>query len=256
MNLLVSLRSETLKTKRTAALYFTLIGAAVVPFMFLLNILSDGLPDEDKSSKDPLNAIFNLSSEMMGLAILPLFVILVCTLLPQIEHKHNTWKQVLTSPQTKANVFIAKFLNVHLLLLLFFVANHLFMWLVAAVAHFKIPELNVLHQPLNGNTIWLNAINSYATVLAVCTIQFWMGLRFKNFIIPVAIGLALWLTGTILVFEYHSSLVYYFPYSFQAFNFSHQYKPQLHQIEWTSLGYAVLILMLGFIDFKRRRMNG
>src|SRR5690349_3760515 len=119
MNLLISLRSEVLKTKRTAAFYFTLIGAAVIPFMFLLNSLTNGLPDEDESNKDPLNAIFKLSSQMLGNGIFPLFIVLVCTLLSQIEYKNNTWKQALTSPQTKGNVFMAKFLNIHLLILLF-----------------------------------------------------------------------------------------------------------------------------------------
>lgn len=256
MNLLVSLRSEILKTKRTAAFYFTLIGAAVVPFVFLVNVLSDGLPDEDKSSKDPLNAMFGLASEITGLAIFPLFVVLTCTLLPQTEHKNNTWKQVLTSPQTKANVFMAKFLNVHLLIFLFMVASHLFMWLVAVATHFIIPNLNLLHQPLNMHTVLVNNANSYVTVLAVCAIQFWIGLRFKNFIVPVAIGLALWLTGTLLALEYHSNLANYFPYSFQVFGFSPAYKPRLNRIEWTSLGYAVSVLVMGFWDFRRRRMNG
>src|SRR6476620_7837268 len=142
MNLAITLRSEILKTKRTAAFYFTLAGAAVVPFMFLLNSLSDGLPDENQSVKDPLNAIFKLAAEMNGLGIFPLFVILICTLLPQIEHKNHTWKQVLASPQTRFNVFIGKFMNVQLMILLFLVANHLFMWIVIIAIHFIIPELN------------------------------------------------------------------------------------------------------------------
>ena len=255
MNLLVSLRSEILKTKRTAAFYFTLVGAAIVPAIFLLNVLTDGLPDEKQSSKDPLNAIFNLGCEINSLAIFPLFLVLICTLLPQIEHKNNTWKQVLTSPQTKANVFTAKFLNVHLLILVFLIANHLFMWIVAIGAHLAIPQLNILHQPLNGKTILINTANLYVAVLAICAIQFWIGLRIKNFIVPIAVGIAMWLTGTILSLEYHSSLANYFPYSFQLFPMSPQYKPDLAQVVWTSAGYAAVILLLGFLDFRRRRMT-
>jgi hypothetical protein len=255
MNLYISLRSEIVKTKRTAAFYFTLIGAAVVPFMFLCNVLTDGLPDEDKSSKDPLNAMFKLASETTGLGILPLFVILLCTLLPQVEYRNNTWKQVLTSPQTKANVFLAKFLNIHLLILLFLVANHLFMWLVVIATHYIIPDLNLLNQPLNIYTVWVNCANSYITILAICAIQFWVGLRIKNFLVPIAIGLALWLTGTLMVLEYHSSFANYFPYSFQVFSFSPQHKSWLNQVAWTSFGYAILFLFIGFLDFRRRRIN-
>jgi len=128
MNLLISLRSELLKTRRTASFYLTLIGAAVGPVMFLLNVLLD--EDElDGTSKDPLNALFKMLSEMNGVALFPFFIIMICTLLPQIEYRNNTWKQVFTSPQTKANVFLAKFMNVHLLMLIFLIATHLFMFL-------------------------------------------------------------------------------------------------------------------------------
>lgn len=253
MNLLISLRAEILKTRRTAALYFTLVGAAVVPVVFLLNVMTDGL---DSTRKDPLNAVFKLSGEMNGLAFFPMFIILVCTLLPQIEYRNNTWKQALTSPKTKATVFVSKFLNVHLLILLFLVASHLFMFLAIVAAHFIDPSLRLLDHSLDGYPVLARAVNSYLVLLALCALQFWMGLRFKNFIVPIAAGLALWLTGTLLVFEYHSSLANYFPYSFHIFPVFADVKANLNQVAWTSFGYAAVFFALGFLDFRRRRIIG
>jgi hypothetical protein len=255
MNLAISLRHEILKTKRTAAFYFALIGASVVPFILLINIISEGLPEKGKSSQDPINFIFHLSSQMTGLVILPFFVILVCTLLPQLEYKNSTWKQVLSSPQTKENVFSAKFLNIHLLILFFLVASHLFIWLVILATHFILPELSVLNQPFNFYKVLADNANSYVAITALTAIQFWIGLRSKNFIVPIAIGLAAWLGGTLMVFEYHSPAALYFPYSFHAISLS-EFKDRLLQVEWTSVGYAFVILLLGFWDFKRRRMVG
>ena len=253
MNLLISLRSEILKTKRTASFYFTLIGAAVVPFIFLLNICMDGLPRQLR--KDPLNAMFKSGAEMNGLVIFPMFVILICTLLPQIEYRNHTWKQVLTSPQAKANVFMAKFMNIHLLLVLFLAAYYFFMLVVIVATHFIDRDLNLLQQPLSGYTLLVNTVNTYITILALCALQFLMGLRFKNFIIPIAIGLALWLTGTLLLYKYQSPLANYFPYSFHIYSVAPEYKSSLNQVAWTSTGSAVLFLMVGFADFRRRRMN-
>lgn len=250
MNLFIPLRAEILKTKKTAAFYFTLIGAAVVPVIFLLNVLGDGL---DSTRKDPLNSIFKLSGDMNGLAFFPMFIILVCTLLPQIEYRNNTWKQVLTSPKTKATVFLSKFFNIHLLILLFLVASHLFMFLAILAANFIDPSLHLLHHSLDGYTVLARAVNSYLVLLALCAIQYWMGLRFKNFIVPIAVGLALWLTGTLLVFEYHSRIANYFPYSFHIFPIFNDVKASLNQVAWTSLSYAAVFLLLGFLDFKRRR---
>lgn len=250
MNLSISLRSEILKTKRTAAFYLTLVGAAAVPVIFLLNVLmSDGF---DGSKKDPLNSLFKLNAEANGLAFFPWFIILLCTLLPQLEYRNNTWKQVLASPQAKLNLMLAKYLNIQLLLLLFLVSTHLFMFIAIVLGNVIDPSLGLFSRPLNGQTVLLNAANAYVTMLAVCSIQFWLGLRFKNFIVPIAVGLALWLTGTMLAFEFKSSLANYFPYSFQAFYLSPAHKPHLTQVAWTSAGYAVLFLCTCFLDFRRR----
>lgn len=251
MNLTISLRSELLKTKRTASLYLTLIGAAVGPVMFLLNILMDE-NEIDASEKDPLNALFKILSEMNGTALFPLFVILICTLLPQIEYRNNAWKQIFASPQTKFNVFLAKFMNVHLLMLVFLIATHVFMFLAIVIINFIKPGLNLFEYPLNGSTVLVNAANAYILSLAICAIQFWMGLRFRSFIVPIGIGFALWLTGTIMAVQYKSNLVFYFPYCFPAFPVSTKLKLQLTQVAWTSLGYAVLFLIVGFFEFRRR----
>ena len=254
MNLLISLRSELLKTTGSASFYLTLIGAAVGPVMYLLNVLTDE-GEIDPSEKDPLNALFRILSQMNGVALFPLFIILICTLLPQIEYRNNTWKQVFASPQTKGNVFLAKFMNVHLLMLVFLVTTHLFMFLTIVGINFIKPTLNLLNQPLNVSTVLVNAVNAYILLLAVCAIQFWIGLRSRNFIIPIGIGFALWLAGTIMAVQYKSNLVFYFPYSFNAFPVSTKLKSELTQVSWTSLGYALLFLILGFFDFRRRTVS-
>lgn len=234
----------------------TLLSAAVIPLMFLFSAISHDLPDEEKSFRDPLNAIFNLSFEINGMTIFPLFVVLICTLLPQIEYRNNAWKQVLTSPQTKTNVFLSKLLNMHLLLLLFLAAFHLYMWIVAVVAHFTIPELNVLNRPLDGFALLKKHFNIYISMLALSSLQFWIGMRSKNFIAPIAIGVALWLVGVIAVMEYHSDSANYYPYSFLILGSFDEFKVYHTQVKWTSLTYAFAFLFIGFLDFRRRRMNG
>jgi hypothetical protein len=222
--------------------------------MLLFSILSNGLPQEGNASKDPINFFFRLSAEINSICIFPMFVVLICTLLPQIEYKNTAWKQVLTSPQTKLNVFISKFLNIHLLMLLFMVAGHLFIWVVVIAAHFILPQSNILQHSFDPYRVLADNAHTYVSVLAICAIQFWIGLRSKNFIVPIAIGIACWLAGTIMVLEYGSAASPYFPYSFHGIRLSPLFRPRLSQVEWTSFGYSVLFLVLGFLDFKRRRM--
>lgn len=253
MSLPISLRSEILKSKRTASFYVTLIAAAVVPFIFILDATFDGISPENRHII--LNKMFTEGFRMTGFAIFPMFVVLICTLLPQIEYKNNAWKQVFTSPQTKGNVFMAKFINIHLLILVFLVANQLFMLITAVALHFIQPSWNVLTQPFNTYHFLVNIVNTYVTLLAIGAIQFWLGIRFKNFIVPVAIGISLWFIGSMLVMEFKSGFAVYFPYSFHVYSVFPKYKPQLNTIEWTSGAYAVLFLILGFIDFKMRKVK-
>lgn len=253
MNLLISLRSEILKTRRTASLYFTIIAAAVVPLMFLLDVSFDGVSAPNR--KDPLNAFFREGFTIIGVVIFPMFVILICTLLPQIEYRNNTWKQVFASPQPMARVFIAKFLNVHLLILIFLVSYNISMALSAVAVHFIDPSLNLLNQPLDGYKLLARNANAYIAIIAISAIQFWIGLRVKNFIIPVAIGIAMWFAGCMMLLEFHTGYADLFPYTYLAFITFPKYEPQIVNIQFNSVGYAVLFLIIGFIDFNRRRMK-
>ncbi|MGC4103744.1 ABC transporter permease [Ferruginibacter sp.] len=253
MSLLVSLRSEILKSKRTAAFYFTLIGAATVPFLILFTIASHGLPEAERTAKDPVNALFNLSSNMVGLMIFPLFIVLICTLLPQIEFKNSTWKQVLTSPQKKEDVFVAKFLNIHLMMVLFLLISHIFTWVVIIAAHFILPQYNILDHSFDAGKILSANAHIYLSGLGICALQFWIGLRSRNFIAPVAIGVACWILGSMMVFEYESTASPYFPYCFPAIRLSPRFNPQLDRVEWISFAYSILFLVVGFGDFRRRK---
>lgn len=254
MNLLISVRSEMLKTKRTASFYFTLAAAAFGPFMSLLDILvGEGL--SPAAGKDIFNRLFIQKFQMTSLVAFPMFLILTCTLLSQIEYRNNAWKQVFASPQTKGNVFFAKFITVHFLILAFLVTNVLLMFACAVILHFREPSVQVLHQPLNGYDILMSRVNTYVALLAICALQFWLGLKFKNFIVSIAIGIVCWLAGTLLVMPIESGFAAYFPYSFPAFISLPKFNSQLSAIYWTSAGYAALFLILGFWDFTRRKVK-
>ena len=150
---------------------------------------------------------------------------------------------------------LTKFLNIHLLMLLFLVSTHLFMLIAILIANVAVPAIGFFNHSLDGGKVLINAANTYITILAVCTIQFWLGLRFKNFIVPIAVGLALWLTGTMLALQFNSNLATYFPYSFQVFSLSPKHKPHLDQVAWTSAGYAVVFLFACYLDFRRREIS-
>jgi lantibiotic transport system permease protein len=254
MSLLISVRSEILKTKRTASFYLTIAAASFGPFVTMLDILiGEGLSPDDRNVI--FNKLFVEKFQMTGLLAFPLFLILICTLLPQIEYKNNAWKQVLISPKSKADIFISKFINIQLLVLAFFVINFLLMYVCAVFLHLKEPSLHVLNQALNGYEIIMLRINSYMVLLGLCAIQFWLGLRFKNFIIPISIGIACYFAGNILVMQFKGSLILYFPYTLFLYSGLPEYQSKVIGANWYSLAYAAVFLAIGFFDFRRKRMT-
>jgi hypothetical protein len=249
MRFLTSVRSEVLKTKRTAAFYFALAGGAIVPSLSLLDLCVDGIPERIQA--DPFNGIFR--SEMNSLIIFPMFVILVCTLVPQIEHRNNTWKQVFTSPQRKMSVYLSKFLTVLFLMFLFLLSSQICFFLSAIVLHFVYPKLHLLNQSFDLYKVAGNAVNLFTFLLAVSALQFWIGTRFRNFIVSIGIGLAGWFVGTLLVLDYHSPAAKFVPYSLHTFSYVPAKGTDLRMIGLTSIGFTVLFLVLGFADFRNRK---
>lgn len=253
MSLAVSLRSELLKTKRTASFYLTVLAAVFGPLMSLLDIILDGVDDEHRNTL--LNEMFTRRFQVTGLMVLPVFIILISTLLPQIEYRNNTWKQVLASPQKKSSVFFSKLVNIQILVLLFLGLTQLMMLITAVITHFAHPSLHLLQQQVDGKLVAMILVNSYVASLGMAAIQFWLGLKFRSFIAPIGIGVACWFVGTILVVQVKSSVVGYFPYSHAAYGNVPNFTNKFTSIGWISIVYAVVFLVIGFLDFRRKRMS-
>jgi hypothetical protein len=68
------------------------------------------------------------------------------------------------------------------------------------------------------NWKWFLALNAniYISILAISAFQFWLGVRFKNFIIPLAIGTGLWMAAIMMVgvyrWEHADKLFFAFPF--------------------------------------------
>lgn len=255
MNLAITLRSELLKTKRTSAFYLTVFGALFVTSMELLEMLttSDSVA---RLYPDPWQIYFKISLQIMIGMILPLYMILLCTLLAQIEYRNNTWKQVFGSPQSEVAVFISKFLNLQFLIASFLLLNVIFLFLGALILNSIDSKLDLFHKYLDWQHLAAILAKTFVCSLAISSVQFWMSLRFRNFILPLAIGFVLWIAGVMMTFEYKTISKEWYPYSYLmmiAF-------PGFEDMHTILLRNAVILIFVflvgGFLDFKRRKGKG
>ena len=115
MSLLISLQSELIKIKRTSTLKLCLIAASIIPLLIFFDSIEVG-------PKTPINRpwidYFISGHDELNVVFFPLYIVLITTLLLQTEYRDRTWKQVLTSPQKLINIFLAKFITLHILILL------------------------------------------------------------------------------------------------------------------------------------------
>src|SRR6185503_2836923 len=104
MSLPVSIRTELIKVKRSAAFWLCVIGSGFIPAIFCLGYILN--PKQALSRlKMPWEMHFTNCWQAFSAFLLPMFVVLICTLIVQIEFRNNTWKQVFASPQTFGDIF-------------------------------------------------------------------------------------------------------------------------------------------------------
>jgi lantibiotic transport system permease protein len=253
MSLLISFRSELQKTKRTSSGYLCLLGAGVLPLMQMADFFFD---DGAKAiAKDPWNLYLLRGFEVVTIMILPLYVVLLCTLIPQIEYRNNTWKQVLTSPQLKREIFTAKFLNIQLLILSFLLLYNILLLLTALAAALSASSVDFFKYDVDWIALLTVNAKAYVATFAISTIQFWLGLRFRNFITSLAIGFGMWIIAGMILFEFRLTSAWLFPYSFPLVTVLPKFEYLGTTIPWISLGYGIIFLLLAFFDFKRKTIR-
>ncbi|MGD9563846.1 MAG: ABC transporter permease [Pyrinomonadaceae bacterium] len=205
-----SFRSEWLKRRRSLASWLVVVGALFMPAMTLLRLVNDRekLP-ELYAQENFWTVIWGQNWQSMNLMLLPIGIILAVGLITQIESKNNAWKQLHTTPQSLTTIFFAKFSVILVMALQVFLLFNLGMFIVGiipAVLFGNVPlptgELPLMHF-LQKN------LHYFINTLPILGLQYVLSLQFKNFLVPLGAGFAIWLAGAISLSWKYS---YLFPY--------------------------------------------
>lgn len=258
MNLVASYQSELLKTKRTSSFWLSLFGAGFIPALFLLAYLlkPDGAANNLKAA--PWNVHFFMGWKALSSFLLPMFVVLLCALVPQIEFKNNSWKQVYASPQSYGQIYFSKLLAIHTMLLFFFVAYNIFMLLTGVTAALVHDQLTFLQHGFEVKKLLLLNAKVYISTLGIAAIQYWLSLRFKNFVVPVGIGLGLLIAATVAS-AFGWEHIYKIPFAHPGLTLTWINQPAeygLQPHEWNALGCFLFFTVVSFLDTKYRKEKG
>lgn len=257
MSLLISTQAELLKTKRTASFWFSIIGAAFIPTILFIVMLTDGGAAKSLAA-DPWGKFFGMGWEILSFFLLPMYIILVTTLITQIEFRNNTWKQVFSTPQSIGTIYFSKFITIHLMILFCFLLFNGLMFGYALLSTLFNPKLTFLERSVDWSMLFTLNLRIYLSIFAVSAIQYALSLRFKNFIVPVGIGLALLISGVIATNLNWKHLAKH-PYAFSGATYIKIKKPgkaASENHEWNGVGYFALFVLIGLADMKMRKEKG
>lgn len=256
MKLIISTRAELLKTKRSAAFWLSVFGALFMPAIFFLMYMARPDIFLPLIKPDPWRAHLMRGWESLSAFLLPMFIILITTLIPQIEYKNNTWKQVFASPQPIFHIYVSKLLAINLMVLFCFSLFVVFMISCALLINAINNDFPFFDSRIDLIQLLGMMLKSYLSILGITAIQYWLSLRFKNFIAPVGIGLAL-LIVSLTIFQWEH--IYKVPYahsllSFQSIATQKEFKIENH--EFNSIIYFIGFTVLAYLDLKYRREKG
>ncbi len=213
-----SVRSEWLKTRRSLTTWVVVGAASFVPAIVLLIRLTRpaGLPELYRSA-DFWTRLWISMWESMALMVLPLTIIVLVSLVTQIEYRNNTWKQLHASPQPLGRIFFAKLVVILVLVVELFVCFNVAVYLLAMLPAWLRSDVQMPSAPIPVAHFLSRNFSFFVDALPVVGLQYLLALRFRSFVIPLGAGLALWITALGgLPWEFN----YVIPYSYPAIDYT------------------------------------
>ncbi|TDQ09282.1 ABC transporter permease [Pedobacter metabolipauper] len=258
-SLLISLQSEFYKSRKTlafwAAILLPVVICGLITFGFYTNsekILKMNYPG--------MVLWMNYSGGalgVMGMLILPFYVIFMAFSVNNIEHKNDTWKTLFAQPLNKLSIYAAKYLYA---VLLIFCCLFLF----ASLTYLFGNLLQVLVKGLKFNEYSPIEILSklylklFLSSLGILSVQFIISLIWSDFLKPMGIGFIGIIMGIILYtkgWEYAYTVPYSHP-SMALTMAKGKGTPEIFTQEiYTSLIYAVVLFTVGYFIVARKSVK-
>ncbi len=191
--LLDILSAEVLKLRRTWALRLAIIAPLfVVSLVFGVYLRRDATVS---ATLNPLTGFAQLVLTMWTILLFPLYAALAAALLAAIEHQDDNWTHLFALPIRRASLFHAKWIAASGLLLVSALLLPTFVIVAAEALRLVKPAWR--DAPLPIAMIFRGSLLSFLAAGLLCSIQMWVSLRWRSFV--VGLGVALVATTAMLV---------------------------------------------------------
>jgi len=256
MSFISNISAEFIKINRTFVYGLTVIATSFIPIINFMLCAERPKVMLGKFSSDAWLQFIQLTWKNMALGVLPMYLILLTNLIVQIEFRNNTWKQVYTLPRSYKDIFYSKYLIIHLLLIGFLILFDIFL-IISAIAVSRVDEnykFSLSDLPINYLAVLTGRI--YLGACTISAIQYWLSLKFRNFVIPLAIGGSLWLIGLMLI-DWDN--IIYYPYMYPTLMFLTDFAKHPDRLNILTLSACITFLFttgLSFWQINSQREKG
>ena len=246
MDLVLAMKPGTSKTTKSPGWYYVIVGAtflSLLPLLFDHNIWRADISLQGEN----WNRYLEEGLGILSFLILPMYIIVSSTLLPEIKFRDESWKQSIRSPQRLPDIFNQNYRRMHFLIVLF-----ILLYNIVLMASLQQAAEHVFNW---GDIILLN-LRAYIIILAIISIQCWLGIRLRSLLMPVVIGFFIWLAGVMVFIDFNWIDTNETGFASSVLSFFPKQEIFLQFIRCSSTAYAVLFFVIGYQYFRRKRRNG
>ncbi len=210
-NFINHLSAEIRKLKSTPIIYLIVFCCA---FVLSIVMIAHSL---DRNSvvlgADPWRRCFSAGIGIYSFFVTVPFVVLLVTAVTFVEQRANAWKLLYTMPVTRGSIYFSK---LTIIILTVFATSFLLVFALVGAGYVLdqfLPELEFAYYQAPVYTNLKNITHGVIALLGVIGIQYFLSLWFKNFLIPISIGIIGFILAFILT-TINTKITLYVPYSY------------------------------------------
>lgn len=257
MGFLGIFRAEWLKKKGSIAYWMVLVGAFFVPLVHMLTYLvyPARLLILHQDTGLFWELVFQRSWHMMSIVFLPMGIVIATSMLCQLEFKNNAWKQVHAAPVHFSTLYFAKLTVVLVMLAQLILLFNVGMYLAVSIPSLFHGQIPYPAYPIAySHFLYENLIYFYMCIPLIL-LQFALGLLFRNFVVPVGIGLALVVAGMAAIsWKYN----YLNPSLYPFLHLISSVQPEaktFNILNWATI-YTAIFLIAGYLGYVLNPRKG
>jgi lantibiotic transport system permease protein len=194
--LLRAVSAESLKLKRTLALRLAVIAPLFIVLLQLGVYLARG-EDVERAATNPAAGFARGIVTLWTLVFLPFWATLAASLCASLDHSGHHWDQLFALPVHRWPVYAAKWIIVFGLVVLSSICLPLFT--VAAIEILKQVRMEWRGAALQWGLLLNGVARSCAACLLLISLQCWLSLRWRSFLVALGVGIAGIMSGIILI---------------------------------------------------------